>query len=893
MSKVSTLLFSIAISLSLLIAVELSAAPRKYAPDRNVDIKHVTIEVTPDFDKRTISGETKVEFSPIAKRLEKLTLDAVDMEIISVTASVEIESHSATDKNVTIIFSEPIEAEKKAWVKVKYEVEPKKGLYFRTPEMGYKIEDEHLFTQGQPHTSRRWFVSFDYPNEKFTSEVICHAPADMEVLSNGHKVSEDVDEETGLKVVRWLQDKPHSNYLIALAVGKFKSISDKYEDIELAFYTPSSQIGYAKNSFKDTADMMGFFEREIGVDYPWDKYYQVVVDDFVSGGMENTTLTILIDWTLFTDETENIRSSQLLVSHELVHMWFGDFVTCKDWSHVWLNEGFATYYALLYDKYKDGEDTFLYNLYKNAKRICSDNVSFERALIHREYDSPWEQFNHRRTYLKGAWIVHMLRSQLGEELYRKCIKTYLLRHAYGTVVTENLNSVIEELSGRSFDKFFDQWVFHAGHSKLKISYEWLGKEKLAKVSIKQTQENNDKVLLFDFDTNIGFVVGDEYILRDIKIDEKKHDFYFALESEPNIVRFDPEYKILADVEFEKPTKMLYAQLEYPNDVVGKLMAIESLKKKKKKDKKTVAKLKNTLQTDAFYGVRSEACGALYDIHTDEAFDAIVDSLDQSDARVRQHVADAIAGFYRSQSLEKLLEISKSEKNPEILDKVLYGLGRYHDERVRVVMLDYLEATSYHNQLELGAIKAIKLLKDESYVEPLKDVLARREKDFSSYVFSKGLDALGTIANEQDDKSAVRDFIAGYVNHKKKRIATGAVYALGELRDRGAIGIVETFSGDDDSDRMESTAKKALEKIRKHSKLVPEEIVELRKVYDQMKTDADKLKEEVEDMKKRMEAQGLAVQDANESCQDPNEPSHDPNEGCAAKALEPTEPNQVK
>jgi aminopeptidase N len=498
-------------------------------------------------------------------------------------------------------------------------------------------------------------------------------------------------------------------------------------------------------------------------------------------------------------------------------------------------------------------------------------------MMDRTYDRPGEQFNWHRTYAKGAWIVHMLRSQLGDELYRECIKVYLQRNAFNSVVTENLNSVIEELTGRSFDRFFDQWVFHAGQPSLEIGYEWSQKDRLAKVSLKQTQELGDEVLIFHFPTKIRFIVDGESIDHEVFINSEHHDFYFPLGAEPNIVRFDPQYSVLAEISFEKPKKMLYAQLENTEDVIGRLMAIESLKKEK--DKETVVKLRNCLQTDIFYEVRIASSDALREIHTNEAFEAIVDSVNQDDARVRRHVVEDIGGFYRPKSLEKLLEILKSEKNPDILYEVIRSLGRYHDEQVREVLVGQLESKSYRNRLAVGAIRAIELLKDDSYMGPLKEVLGRREREFHSYDFAEGLKVLGQIASEQEDKSEVRDFLAGYVNHKKKHIAMGAISALGELRDRGAITIVETFSGDDEEDPVQRSAKEALEKLRQQSKLVPEEIVELRKTVDQMKTDSDKLKEELEDIKKRLEAQGQAVQE-------PNEPG-------VEKPLDQTEPNQVE
>jgi len=661
-----------------------SLARRQYAPDRTVDILHVAIDVTPDFKTRTIKGVAAIRFAPIARALPELSLDAIDLRVSSVSASASVAGHTVTDEKITIAFDPPIPPGRETMVAITYEAEPRKGLYFRTPELGYREQDMHLFTQGEAHEAPHWFPNYDYPNERSTSEVTCRVPADMTVLSNGRLLVERIDPGTGLKAVTWLQDKPHVNYLIALAAGRFAKIEAQSKDVPLAFYTPASQIDLAANSFAGTADMLAFYEREIGIPYPWDKYYQVVVADFVAGGMENTTLTILNDSTLFTDETETIRSSQGLVAHELVHQWFGNYVTCKDWSHLWLNEGFAVYYEKLYDGHRNGRDSMLYGLYGTAQGILRSRTE-EKPIVWRGYGDAWEQFDYR-SYSKGGWVLHMLRSELGDELFRQCIRTYMERNALGCVQTADLCAVVEALSGRSFDRFFDQWVYHGGFPKLSVSYRWLGPDKLAKVSIRQTQNVGNDVMLFHLRTKLRFVVEGKAIDKDITIDRREQDFYFALEKEPKIVRFDPAYSLLAQVTFAPPTDMLYAQLADQNDAIGRLLAIETLKEKK--DQKTVAHLKTCLNGDSFWGVRRAASRALRDIHTEEAFDALRASLDQKDARVRLQVTQDLGGFYRPETFETMERILEKEKNPEIVAAALESLGRYHTAEGYALIIRY-------------------------------------------------------------------------------------------------------------------------------------------------------------------------------------------------------------
>jgi len=830
-------------------------AEPQYAPDRAADILHIKIDVTPDFKRRTIAGTTTIKFAPISKPLTELRLSAVDLDVSSVTSSAKIEGYSVTDKDITITFEPAVPVGADTTITVDYEAEPKQGLYFRTPEMGYPEGDTHLFSQGETHEAPHWYPNYDYPNERSTSEVICRVPEEMTVISNGRFISEQMDPDTGLKAVRWLQDKPHANYLIALVAGNLDKIESKYKNIPIAFYTPVSEIKYAENSFKDTADMLEFYENEIGVPYPWDKYYQAVVQDFVAGGMENTSLTILTDNTLFTDETENIRSSQSLVAHEMAHQWFGDYVTCKDWSHTWLNEGFATFYEDLYDGHKNGRDSMLAGLYGTASYLLRDRPE-HKPIVYRSYKDTWEQFDYR-TYQKAGWVLYMLRTDLGAEMFRKCIKTYLEQHALSSVVTEDLRSLIEELTGRSYDRFFDQWIYHGGHPNLKIDYAWSEKDKLAKVSIEQTQEVSESVMLFHFKTKVRFIVKDEPIDRELVIDSKKHDFYFRLPDEPNIVRFDPDYGLLANIKFDKPTAMLYEQLDNHDDVIGQLRALDVLKEKK--DKKTIEKLKDVLNNDPFYVVRRNASSALRQIHTNEAFEALADSMVQDDARVRQQVIRDLGRFYRSETLTLLRRTLRKEKNPAILETAIRNLGLYQHKSTRRLLLKYLKSISFRNELASAAIEAIRTLDEPFFIEPLQNVLEEREMNFRSWSFTRGLDTLAYIARNDDDKTKVREFLAGYVNHPKDRIQAGAIRALGTLGDPKAIPVVETFTNDKPDDNIERAAERALKELRQKKQLVPDEIVRLRETVEEFRKETDKLKDELDDIKKRLDAKDKAVE----------------------------------
>ena len=818
---------------------------RKYAPDREIDILHLALDVTPDFKQRTIAGKATLKFKPIARPFQELKLDAVDLAVESLTATETILGYQVTDKQIVVTFEQPIPPAKEASVTITYRAEPASGLYFRTPEMGYKEGDTHLFSQGEEIEARHWYPCFDSPNEKFTSEMICRVPEGMTVVSNGRLVAEE-KHPNGLVAVRWLQDKPHVNYLISLVAGYFKKVEDKYKDVPLAFYTPPSEINEAPNSFRDTKDIMAFFEQEIGVPYPWAKYYQVCVNDFVAGGMENTSATTLTDYTLFTTATENIRDSQGLVAHEMAHQWFGDLVTCKDWSHIWLNEGFATYYESLYEGRKNGRDAMLYELYQRARNITGI-PNDTNAIVRRTYDSPREMFGYL-AYPKGGWVLHMLRSQLGEDLYRRCIKTYLERHQFDNVVTEDLRAVIEELSGRSYDQFFEQWLYHAHHPELEVTNSWDEIAKLAKVTVKQTQSLSDNVLLFHFPLAIRFKGKFGTTDRQIQVKEKEEDFYFPLPEAPQIVRLDPDYTLLAKIKFQAPKPILDAQLADKDDAIGRLLAIDQLSAKK--DKETVAKLKERLNNDSFYGARLEASRALRSIHTDEALEALLTSTKQSDARVRHQVVDDIGGFYRETAYETTRKTLEAEKNPAILSAAIRALGGYAKAEVQEALLKFLNSESYRNELADAAIAAMRSQDDPAFIAPLMDSLSKRELDFTSRGFGQGLAALAYLARNEEKKERVREFLNGYVNHKKRNIRLTALSALGTLGDPKAIAVLEKFATSSKESPERTTAEKAVADLRAVRKPVDDfknlrsEVLDLQKQNRELRKELDDLKKKV-------------------------------------------------
>jgi aminopeptidase N len=839
-----------------LAAVNETATPlavRRYAPDRQVDVLHIKLDVTPDFEQETVSGTATLRFAPISEPLSSLLLDAVNLDVRKVRSSHKVRDWSTGSENLTVVFDAAVPIGQEAWVEVDYSAEPVEGLYFRTPAKGFPPEDIHVWTQGEPHEARHWFPCFDYPNERSTTEIICHVPREMTVVSNGKLIGEQTDKEGKLKGVHWRQDKPHVSYLICFVAGRLEKLEGKHGNTPLAFYTQPSKAKHAASAFADTADIMDFFEREIGRPFPWDKYDQCTIADFMWGGMENTTLTTLNQRTIHAPEVENVvaEHTRSLNAHEMAHQWFGNYVTCKDWSHLWLNEGFATYYAHLYEAHKFGRDELLYGLYTDARDaiFLPENLKNRQPIVDRIYEHPIEQFDFRN-YPKASWVLHMLRSQLGEKLYREAIQTYLKRYALGAVETQNLQSVFEELSGRSLDKFFDQWLHHGGLPELKVTYQWHAQDKLAQVTIEQNQQTGDDVLLFEFPTKLRFIVNGKTIDEPIEVKKKQQDYFVRLPAEPQVVRLDPEYTVLAVVDFPLPDKMLLAQLQLKYDIIGRLLACDALAKRPAKA--SVAALKEVLASDNHHGVRRSAAEALANIGTKESVEALIDSVSQSDARVRLAVVTELSTCYRDAARQKLAAIVASEKNPAIVAAAVTGLGKYQEDESKSAIKKALADDSFNHEPTAAALMAIRDLGDAELAPAVMQTIKDRGSEIDSRVVAEGMVTLARISQRGRRQREAYDFLTDYLDHPRESLRVGAIRALGELRDARARPLLERARDGAINSNLAPVVKAAIGELDKAPQ-APAEVSQLRSELRELRANQEKLQKLLEALESKSQA----------------------------------------
>jgi aminopeptidase N len=779
---------------------------RKYARDRLVDIEHLAIDVIPDFKGRSIRGEVTIAFQPIAEALPRLELDCVDLVIDAVgAAGAKVASHRTTRDKLVLEFAEPVPAGTRVAVSVRYHGEPAHGIYFRTPEMGYPDGDTQLWTQGEAENHRFWFPCYDYPNERFTTEVTCHVPEGMETISNGVLLSKEKD-AAGLTAWRWKQDKPHVNYLIALAAGHFHKLESKAGELPLALFVPPSEKDQAELAFRDTAKIIEFFQKETGTPFPWDKYYQVYCHDFLAGGMENTSCTFNAASALFPAAVGELDTLHRLDAHETAHQWFGDLITCRDWSHLWLNEGFASYYTVLYEEQRHGREGFLLSLWREAQRVLNSNDT--RPIVWRDYLQPMEQFD-SRAYPKGAWVLHMLRSQLGPDLYRTAIRRYIETHRNGIVTTDDLQDVFEQVSGRSFDQFFDQWVHHGGAPDLKVDYAWDNAAQLARLTVRQTQKVDEKVPLFRFPLPVRFhlkTADGKEETRDftVTVSKAEEDFSFSLPSQPELVRIDPDLTVLAKLEFNPPGDMLKRQLQ--SDFMGRLRAIEAFGKRR--DAEAVALLATALKEDGHHALRTEAARGLGRAGTPESRKALAEATGIADERVRRAVVDALADNWHPEAVAALAALAPQEKNPIILSAIVRSFAAWPAQN----LLPFVGTPSYHNMVAAAAIAALKSQERTDAAPAIIEFIRSKAGTLESNDLGAALEAVASLSRESKDDT-VQPFLAEYLRSPRRGVAAAAARALGTLGDTRSLPLLRAAAGVKNDAATASAADAALASLQ--------------------------------------------------------------------------------
>jgi len=614
----------------------------RWAPDRVVNIRHLALDLTVDPDKRSVVGTATLRASVIAADTRAVELDAVELTIDRVTVGGAPAGFRHDGKRLRVELPRAAPTGTELVIAVAYRGAPRRGLYFIAPDDAYPHKPVQVWSQGQDEDSRYWFPCFDAPNEKATSELTVTVPAKLFAVSNGTLVSDRTDGDH--RTLHWRLDVPHSCYLITLAVGDFATIETTWRDVPVVYYVERGRQAAAERTLARTPEMLELFSRQFGVPYPYPRYAQVFVADFIFGGMENTSATTLTDTVLLDERAAIDHDADALVAHELAHQWFGDLVTCRDWGEGWLNEGFATYSEYLWREHREGRDAADLELDEWAEMYFGeDSGRYRRTLATKYYEEPIDIFDHH-LYEKGGRVLHMLRQVVGDPAFFGALAHYLGKHRLGVVESRDLARAVEEATGKNLDWFFSQWVLDgAGHPELDVAIRWDDAEQLATVTVEQKQKVDARTPLFRIPTYVRFRIGDHD--RDVAIDivDTKHVFHMRLEGEPSQAIFDPGRVVLAGLKVAKPEPVWIAELAGATIAIDRSTAAQALARRGGPAAERA--LGDALERDRFWAVRGSAALGLATLRTPTARDRLVKALAaEVHPRARRMIARALGDF---------------------------------------------------------------------------------------------------------------------------------------------------------------------------------------------------------------------------------------------------------
>jgi len=827
--------------------------PTRFARDRPVDCIHIKLDLNVDVNRRTVGGTATLDMTALRK-VTSVRLDAVDLRVSRVTvARGEEQAAEAAFVNdgehLEILLGEPLDIGDGATVKITYALDnPREGLYFFGPSEDEPDVPLVVWSEGQSIYNRYWFPSFDHPDELQTTEIIVTTRRGLSASSNGRLIAKTEDADKNTVTFHWLQDQPHVSYLVSLIVGDFFIVRDNWRGKPVTYWVHQRYKDQVEGSFKNTKRMLDFFSEKFDIEYPWDRYAQISCEGYSGGGMENTSATTLGNGALHDQRSLLDSNSDGLIAHEIAHQWWGDMLTCRDWAHLWLNEGFATYSEALWAEHDLGDDEFRYNMFRKATNAIRGGK--ERPMVDRAYETPDAMFD-SRTYSKGAWVLHMIRKRLGDELFWQSINKYGTDNAFRTVETVDLRKSIEETTGRSFERFFYDWTQRPGHPELSVSYEWLSDDKLAKVMVTQTQEAN----AFHFPLELEFRFADDTppvnVTRDMT--DKQVSFLYPLPQEPELFRIDPAHTVLMELETKQGRNLWKAQLLSDPDPIARIRAAEHFGESSSDRNRRL--LAQALKNEPFWGVQRGIAAALGDIGGDIARDALIEGVTFADHNARRACVEQLDSFHRDPlaivAVQRIVE--KGDPSYHVEAAAIQSYAKLQADDTVDVLVPVLSRDSRQEIIRSAVLRSLGSLPDPKVIPVLVEWTRPDKPRLSRPIAISGLASITQeVPVDAPSTQLIVDALTECLDDTGLRVRRSAVQALGDLAEpgkaRSALPALRSLASNEPDFYLRETVKETIEAIES-AKPAQDHFAELR----QQLNEARELNEELSDRVGKLEA----------------------------------------
>ncbi len=671
------------------------------AAERTNDLIHTKLDVTFDWQNQYLNGKATLDLQPVFYSVKSVRLDAKGFDIhkvalINAKAEIPLKYVYENNKDLIVKLDKYYKKGEKYRLFIQYTAKPNelpiggseaitsdKGLYFINPLGNDKGKPQQIWTQGETESSSCWFPTIDRPNERCTQEMNITVQDKFKTLSNG-KLTGSVKNPNGTRTDNWVMDLPHAPYLFAMIVGEFAVVSEQWNGKLLEYFVEAEYEKDAKAIYKNTPEMLTFFSDKFGVTYPWNKYSQVVVRDYVSGAMENTTAVIFGDFVQLTSR-ELIDHSDLnesIVAHEMMHHWFGDLVTCESWANLPLNESFANYSEYLWFEHKYGRDAADYirkneiDGYMNQAVMRGD----KHPLIHFGYNDKEEMFD-AHSYNKGGTILHMLRYVVGDNAFFASLKKYLEDNQFKAAEVHHLRLAFEEVTGKDLNWFFNQWFLSAGHPVLEITKDYDEDSKMLNVTLKQTQDyKKSAVFVLPFAIDVYKNNNDEPVRTDVVMTQQEQTFSIKADSEPVWVAVDAERVLLCKYKFNQSNQDLINQYRLSGRFQNRYDAIKGLRYAQK-DEPEAIKLFIQALDDPFWKIREKAVDVVQISKEDKAVINKIIDMAQNDPRsqVRAAAMEKIAEFNNADLLVVAKEAIEKDSSYLVVSAALKAINDNNSE----------------------------------------------------------------------------------------------------------------------------------------------------------------------------------------------------------------------
>jgi len=825
----------------------------KYGRDRGFAVTHTRLDLTIDTKEKTVSGSALIRIQPFSA-LKEFELDAEDLTVRRVKVDGKAAEFDSHQRKLLVRPAKRLKEAAAVDVLVEYNCKPRRGLYFVEPTKLYPKKPIQVWTQGESEDNHAWFPGYDHPNNKATSEVLLTVRDPLVAISNGHLEGQR-EVGDGWTQYHWVQNVPQPNYLIAVVVGRFDEIQDKWRDVPLSYLVPVGKRDWGKETFKHTPQILDFFGEVTGYPYPFPKYAQAIIADFMWGGMENTTITTVNERFLIGPQHRVDANPDGLIAHEAAHQWFGDLITTKTWEHLWLNEGFATYFDALFHERFYGKDWFQVEMLDNsAAYFAEDGERYRRPIVTRNYLEPEDLFD-RHTYQKGSLVLHMLRKELGDEAWWKSIRHYVKKFEWKNVETGDFRVAIEEATGRNLEWFFDQWVMKSGHPELEAAWTYDPRDKFVKLALKQTQKVAGETPLFRLNLDVRiWTTKEKHADHVVRLSKPQEAFYLPSATRPLAVEIDMDGWVLKKLTFTKEPKEWAFQLEHGTSAHARIEAAEELGKKVN-DPVTVPALSKALAKDAFWGVRRAAAHALGELRSTDARDALRTGLNDKDSLVRRGVCAALGSFRDDRpAADLLLATMRRDKSDYVRAAALHALARTHDKRAFTELQRSLKLASHNDVVASTALAGFTELRDLRCLPILVQHTALGKPTYLRFSATISLGRLWEFGDKRQ-QADIRDTFQRLLRDPLHGERRAALIALRTVPDPQLTALVEELSHSDPIGLLRNLARETLRLL--HERMGSQtRMGDLRKQLEELQADNKRLKAQVGDVEARLAAHGF-------------------------------------